>query len=53
EELQRRGRLTVTTSVEDEMERIRQEMPEPADPIDLNDLGGLPPLPPALDDAET
>jgi hypothetical protein len=45
EELQRRGKLTVTTSPEDELERIRQEEPEPADPIDLNDLGGLPPLP--------
>lgn len=41
EELQRRGKLTVTTSPEEELERIREEEPEPADPVGLNDLGGL------------
>jgi hypothetical protein len=45
EELQRRGKLTVTTSPEEELERIREEEPEPADPIDLNDLGRLLPPP--------
>lgn len=45
EELQRRGRLTVTSSAEDELQRIQAETPEPADPVGLNDLGGLPPPP--------
>ena len=43
EELQRAGRLKVTTSVEEELERLAEEVPEPADPVGLNDLGGLPP----------
>jgi hypothetical protein len=41
EELQRAGRLKATTSVEDEMERIRAERPAPADDVGLNDLGEL------------
>ena len=42
EELQRRGKLTVTTSPEDELQRIADEEPAPADPVGLNDLGALP-----------
>ena len=42
EELQRRGKLTVTTSPEDELKRIADEQPAPADPVGLNDLGALP-----------
>jgi hypothetical protein len=41
EELQRAGRLKATTSVEDEMDRIRAERPAPADDVGLNDLGEL------------
>lgn len=43
EELQRAGRLKVTTSVEEELERLAEEVPEPAEEVGLNDLGGLPP----------
>jgi hypothetical protein len=39
--LQRRGINTATTSVDEELERIRREEPEPADPVGLNDLGML------------
>jgi hypothetical protein len=53
EELQRAGRLSATTSVEEELERLRSERPEPADDVDLNDLGGLPPLRPVAGDEET
>lgn len=42
EELQRRGKLTVTTSPEDELQRISREEPAPADPVGLNDYGALP-----------
>jgi len=45
EELQRRGKLSVTTSADDELKRLAEEMPEPADEVGLNDLGGLPPEP--------
>jgi hypothetical protein len=41
EELQRGGRIRVTTTPEDELERIQAEQPEPADDVGLNDLGGL------------
>jgi hypothetical protein len=41
EELQRRGKLKVTTSVEDELERLAEEEPEPADEVGLNDLGRI------------
>jgi hypothetical protein len=44
EELQRAGRLKVTTSVEEELERLAAERPEPAEDVGLNDLGGLPPI---------
>lgn len=50
EELQRAGRLKVTTSVEEELERLAQERPEPADEVDLNDLGNLPPVGMDLED---
>jgi hypothetical protein len=40
--LQRAGINSATTSVEDELERIRGEQPEPAEPVGLNDLGMLP-----------
>ncbi len=40
EELQRAGRLSATTSVEEELERLTAERPEPADDLDLNALGG-------------
>lgn len=43
EELQRRGKLTVTTSPEDELERIREEEPLPAEEVGLNEMGGLEP----------
>lgn len=43
EELQRGGRLRVTTSVDDELERLAEEMPEPADEPEMNDLGALGP----------
>ena len=42
--LQRRGINTATSSVEDELERIRRELPELAEPVGLNDLGMLPRL---------
>ncbi len=42
EELQRRGKLKATTSVDDELQRLADEAPEPADEVGLNDLGGLP-----------
>jgi hypothetical protein len=42
EELQRAGINRATSSVDDELERIREEMPQPADPVGLNDLGMLP-----------
>lgn len=42
EELQRAGRLKVTTSVDEELERLAQERPEPAEDVGLNDLGRLP-----------
>lgn len=42
EELQRAGIIRATTSVEDELERIRGEAPEPAEPVGLNDYGMLP-----------
>jgi hypothetical protein len=41
EELQRGGRIRVTTTAEDELQRIQAEQPEPADDVGLNDLGGL------------
>ena len=44
EELQRAGRLSATTSVDDELERLKTETAERADDVDLNDLGGLPPV---------
>lgn len=44
EELQRSGRLKVTTSVDDELERLAKERPDPAEDVGLNDLGGLGPL---------
>jgi hypothetical protein len=44
EELQRAGRLSATTSVDDELERLKAETAERADDVDLNDLGGLPPV---------
>ena len=44
EELQRSGRLKVTTSVEEELERIAEEEPDPADDVGLNDFGELPPV---------
>ena len=44
EELQRAGRLKATTSVEDEMARIKAERPAPADDVGLNDLGDIPGL---------
>lgn len=43
EELQRAGRLSATTSVEEELERLQAEQPGPAEDVDLNDLGDLPP----------
>ena len=43
EELQRRGRLKVTTSVDDELKRLADEEPPPADEVGLNDYGALPP----------
>lgn len=43
EELQRRGKLTVTSSPEEELERIRKEDPLPAEDVGLNDMGGLDP----------
>lgn len=46
--LQRRGVNPITSSVEDELERIRGEQPEPADPVGLNDMGMLP----GLDDGD-
>jgi hypothetical protein len=49
EELQRAGRLTATTSVDDELQRLAAERPEPADDIGLNDLGGMPLLPAELE----
>jgi organic radical activating enzyme len=45
EELQRSGRLRATTSVEEEVERIRSEAPPEPPDVDLNDLGDLPPEP--------
>jgi hypothetical protein len=42
EELQRRGKLKVTTSVDEELERLADEAPRPADDVGLNDLGRLP-----------
>lgn len=45
EELQRSGRLKVTTSVDDELERLAKERPDPAEDVGLNDFGGLPPEP--------
>jgi len=53
EELQRRGKLTVTSSPEEELERIREEQPSAADDVDLNDLGSLPPLPLPVDDDDS
>lgn len=41
--LQRAGINSATTSVEDELARIRAEAPEPAEPVGLNDLGMLGP----------
>jgi hypothetical protein len=41
EELQRRGKLRVTTSVDDELQRLVDETPEPAEEPDRNDLGGV------------
>lgn len=41
EELQRGGRIKVTTTAEDELQRIQDEQPKPADGVGLNDLGGL------------
>ena len=43
EELQRSGRLKVTTSVDDELKRLAQERADRADDVGLNDLGELPP----------
>jgi len=43
EELQRRGRLRVTTTPEDELQRIKEEEPAPANDVGLNDYGALPP----------
>jgi hypothetical protein len=42
EELQRRGKLKATSSVDDELQRLADEAPESADEVGLNDLGGLP-----------
>lgn len=42
--LQRAGVNTATTSVDDELERIRGEMPDPAEEVGINDLGMLPGL---------
>jgi hypothetical protein len=42
EELQRRGKLKATTSVDDELQRLADEAPEPADEVGLNDFGALP-----------
>lgn len=42
EELQRAGRLKVTTSVEEELERLAQERPDPAEEVGLNEMGELP-----------
>ena len=56
EELQRRGKLTVTTSPEEELKRIREEDPLPAEDVGLNQMGGLE-LPPmdegGIDEPET
>ncbi len=52
EEMQRRGKLTVTSSPEEELERIRQEDPLPAEDVGLNDMGGLPVVPDGIDEAE-
>jgi hypothetical protein len=52
EELQRAGRLSATTSVDDELKRLKEEEPEPADDVDLNDLGSLR-LPPMQEEPET
>jgi hypothetical protein len=45
EELQRSGRLRATTSVEEELERLADEIPPEPPEVGLNDLGGLPPEP--------
>ena len=42
EELQRRGKLKATTTVDDELQRLADEAPEPADEVGLNDFGALP-----------
>lgn len=42
EELQRAGRLKVTTSVDEELERLASERPDPAQDVGLNDFGALP-----------
>jgi hypothetical protein len=39
EELQRRGKIRVTTSVDEELQRLVDETPEPAEEPDRNDLG--------------
>jgi hypothetical protein len=43
EELMRRGRLRLNTTAEDELQRIQDEEPLPADLPDVNADGGLPP----------
>lgn len=55
EELQRAGRLKVTTSVEEELERLAQERPDPAEEVGLSDMGELPPIedPAELEEPET
>lgn len=45
EELQRRGKLRVTTSVDEELQRLVDETPEPAEEPDRNDLGEVEPEP--------
>jgi hypothetical protein len=45
EELQRSGRLRATTSVEEELERLADEIPPEPPDVGLNDLGVLPPEP--------
>jgi hypothetical protein len=45
EELQRRGKIRVTTSVDEELQRLVDETPEPAEEPDRNDLGEVEPEP--------
>lgn len=52
EELQRAGIIRATSSVEEEMERLQGERPEPAPMVGLNDLGQIPELDDTLDEAD-